>query len=248
MSERRRKQKTYRIMIVAVLVIALISTLFICKKIKIATMLAGKFEVVGVDVSHYQGTIDWTKLEKQNLQFAFIKATEGSGHIDECFSDNWQEAGKTGIYVGAYHFFSFDSDGKKQAQLYIDTVGDLNGKLAPVVDIEFYGDKESNPPLKDEVVKQLGDMLNALEERYQVKPIIYTTYKVYKNYIKDEFEEYPLWIRNVYYQPFLSMGNRWTFWQYTDTAVLEGYQGAEKYIDMNVFRGTQEELEAVLIP
>lgn len=222
-------------------------SLFIQKKIRITPKLAGKFEMTGVDVSRYQGTIDWAELAGQDLDFAFIKATEGSGHIDECFYDNWQEAGKTALHIGAYHFFSFDSDGESQAEAYIDTVGSLNGKIAPAVDVEFYGDKADNPPPKDEVVKQLGEMLRKLEEHYQTKPIIYTTYKAYDTYIKGEFEEYPLWIRNVYYQPLFSLGDRWVFWQYTDTAVLEGYEGTEQYIDMNVFRGTEEELKNLLV-
>lgn len=227
--------------------IVVIGILVINKKIRIAQVFAGKFEVNGVDVSHYQGTIDWSKLAQQDLDFAFIKATEGSGHVDECFYDNWQAAEETDLSIGAYHFFSFDSEGKKQAQFYIDTVGSLQGKLAPVIDVEFYGDKRNNPPPKDEVVKQLREMLGALEERYQVKPVIYTTYQAYYHYIKDEFTDYPLWIRNVYYQPLLIADNTWTFWQYTDTAVLEGYQGSEKYIDMNVFRGTKEELQKLLV-
>lgn len=113
------------------------------------------------------------------------------------------------------------------------------GKFA--VDVEFYGDKSVDPPPKEEVVKQLRELLAALEEQYRVKPVIYTTYQAYHRYIENELEEYPLWIRNVYYQPFMT-ADAWTFWQYTDTAVLEGYQGEETYIDRNVFRGTKEEL------
>ena len=243
-----KKKRIYLILILVALVIASICIFIINKKIRITPIFAGGFEVRGVDVSHYQGTIDWEKLAGQELDFAFIKATEGSSHVDECFADNWQEAGKTDLYIGAYHFFSFDSDGEKQAELYIDTVGSLEGKIAPVVDVEFYGDKESNPPQKDDVVGELRKMLEALEEYYQVKPIIYTTYKAYHGYIKGGFDEYPLWIRNVYYQPLFTAGNKWTFWQYTDTAVLEGYQGTEKYIDMNVFRGTREELGMLTVP
>lgn len=241
------RKRLYQILILTVLVIAVFYTLVINKKIRITPIFASGFEVSGVDVSHYQGKIDWEKLAGQGLDFAFIKATEGSGHVDECFAENWQEAGKTDLCIGAYHFFSFDSDGEKQAELYIDTVGVLDGKIAPAVDVEFYGDKQSNPPQKDELASELRKMLEKLEEHYQVKPVIYTTYKVYHDYIKDEFEEYPLWIRNVYYQPVFTAGNKWTFWQYTDTAVLEGYQGTEKYIDMNVFRGTREELEKLIV-
>lgn len=241
------KKKKYPLLLLATLIVVFISVLLITKKIKIASVFADRFEVTGVDVSHYQGTIDWEKLAGQNLDFAFIKATEGAGFLDERFYDNWKEAEKTGLCIGAYHFFSFNSDGDKQAQFYIDTVGNLNGKMAPAVDVEFYGDKRNNPPKKDEVVRQLGKLLDMLEEYYQIKPVIYTTYTVYNNYIEGEFEDYPLWIRNVYYQPLWGTKGKWTFWQYTDTAVLEGYEGAEKYIDRNVFRGTKEELQALIV-
>lgn len=235
------------IFIALVILAVIFGILVIAKKIKIAPLFAGRYEVTGIDVSHYQGSIDWPVLARQDLDFAFIKATEGSGHVDECFYDNWREAEKTDLYIGAYHFFSFDSEGGKQAQFYIDTVGSLHGKLAPVIDVEFYGDKEKNPPSREEVVTQLRKMLETLEEYYQVKPIIYTTYSAYHHYIRDEFTAYPLWIRNVYYQPFLLSGNTWSFWQYTDTAVLDGYQGAEKYIDRNVFKGTREDLQKMTV-
>lgn len=77
---------------------------------------ADKYEIKGVDVASYQGDIDWRELEKQNMRFAFIKATEGSAFVDKYFSKNWTNANKTGMRVGAYHFFSFDSKGETQAE------------------------------------------------------------------------------------------------------------------------------------
>ncbi|MDE6620097.1 MAG: hypothetical protein K2K74_06345 [Lachnospiraceae bacterium] len=222
-------------------------TLVLRKEIKINPILAEGYEVHGVDVSHYQGNIDWDVLSQQNLDFAFIKATEGSTHVDECFQDNWQAAERTHLYLGAYHFFSFDSEGDKQAASYIETVGNLDGKLAPVVDVEYYGNKSSNPPQRAEVIENLGAMLDALEQYYEVKPIIYTTYTVYNDYIKGEFEDYPLWVRSIYCPPSVLFGNKWSFWQYMDTAMLDGYAGAEQYIDVNVFKGTKQELEKLTI-
>ncbi|EOS33722.1 hypothetical protein C804_02048 [Lachnospiraceae bacterium A4] len=222
-------------------------TLVLRKDLKINPLLAQNYEVHGVDVSHYQGTIDWETLSQQNLDFAVIKATEGSTHIDDRFEENWQAAEQTHLYLGAYHFFSFDSEGDRQAASYIDTVGNLDGKLAPVVDVEYYGNKKSNPPARTDVVKNLGALLDALEQHYQIKPIIYTTFTVYNEYIKGEFEEYPLWVRSIYCPPEVLFGNKWSFWQYMDTAMLDGYAGDEKYIDVNVFRGTMEELEELVI-
>lgn len=222
-------------------------TLVLTKKIRITSLWADRYDVQGIDVSHYQGDINWQILQRNQIDFAYIKATEGSSHMDEKFEVNWQEAAKTNIRIGAYHFFSFDSPGKEQAEWFIDSVGNLSGKLPPVVDIEYYGDKESNPPTEETVIENLQEMLDKLEKEYQVKPIIYTTYKVYKKYIRDNFEAYPLWLRNVYYIPNLDLSENWVFWQYSDTSVMEGYNGEEKYIDRNVFYGSKEELEERIV-
>lgn len=243
----KKKHWLFMFAAIIILILAFIVFLIFHKKIRVTPQIAEKYELQGIDVSHYQGDIDWKKIERQNIDFAYIKATEGSSHVDECFEKNWNAAQKTGIWIGAYHFFSFDSPGRNQAVSYIDTVGSLSGKLAPVIDVEYYGDKAENPPEKEEVTRELKEMLTVLEEHYQVKPVIYTTYKAYYDFIKDEFKEYPLWIRNIYFSPFINMGNNWTFWQYTDTAVLEGYEGEEKYIDRNVFNGTWEELRSFII-
>ncbi len=222
-------------------------TMILRKELKINPIFARKYEIHGVDVSHYQGTIDWETLSQQGLDFAIIKATEGSTHIDDRFDENWQAAEQTHLYLGAYHFFSFDSEGDRQAASYIETVGSLEGKLAPVVDVEYYGTKRSNPPERAEVIKKLKDLLDTLEQHYQIKPIIYTTFTVYNEYIKGEFEGYPLWVRSIYCPPAVLFGNKWSFWQYMDTAMLEGYVGDQKYIDVNVFNGNREDLEELVI-
>lgn len=231
------------IVLLGSIIIALVAS----KTWNINQYLVSGYEKRGVDVSHYQGEIDWRQIEDQGIDFAFIKATEGSSHVDERFAANWQAAAETGLSVGAYHFFSFDSSGQTQAEWYIQTVGMLEGRLAPAVDVEYYGDKEANPPEKEGVVRELQSFLYVLEEYYQIKPVIYTTYKVYRRYIENEFEEYPLWLRNVYYSPDLDMKGEWLFWQYSDKAALEGYEGTEKYIDFNVFGGTEDEWKELFV-
>lgn len=200
-----------------------------------------KYPVCGVDVSNYQGLIDWDKLEEQNVAFAFIKATEGSGHIDESARRNLERASKTNIKKSAYHFFSFDSSGETQAENYISVVGADEIDMPPVVDIEYYADKKSNKPTKEETEQILRPLLKKLEEYYGVKPIIYTTLPVYFRYVKENFSDYPLWIRNVNFEPDLM---NWKFWQYCDKGELYGYKGEEKYIDLNVYNGTIEQFLA----
>lgn len=199
------------------------------------------YPVRGVDVSSYQGDIEWETLSAQNIDFVFIKATEGSSFVDPCFAYNYSEAQKCNISVGAYHFFSYDSKGLSQAKNFIDTVSPFEGMLPPVIDLEFYGDKEKNPPGRDGVRKELNNMLSALEDYYGMKPVIYATEKSYDLYLSGEYEEYDIWIRNVVSKPHLSDDREWCFWQFTNRERLSGYEGKEKYIDVNVFNGSKEE-------
>ena len=101
-----------------------------------------KNSTIGVDVSSYQANIDMNKLKEQNIKFIYIKATEGSKTQDKKFNENWKNAKNADLLSGAYHFFSYDSEGKTQAENYIETVGtDLKGRLLPAVDVEYYGGK-----------------------------------------------------------------------------------------------------------
>lgn len=203
-----------------------------------------EYPVRGVDVSSHQGIIDWDVLSRQNIDFAFIKATEGSSFQDERFLYNFENASNTGIKAGAYHFFSYDSTGAAQADNFISIVPRRDDMLPPVVDIEFYGDKEKNLPGAEETRAILDELLLKLEDHYNKKPVIYATQKSYDLYIRDNYSDYPVWIRNVIAKPYLPDGREWTFWQYSHRKVLDGYEGREKYIDMNVFNGTKEEFEA----
>ena len=200
-----------------------------------------EYPIRGVDVSYYQGTIDWSVLAKENIDFAFIKATEGSSHIDTKFKENWKQAGETPLKRGAYHFFSFESSGMAQAEHFISVVPKEAGMLPPVVDIEFYGNRFSNKPDAEKTRKELQSLLDALEAHYGVKPCIYATESSYSAYIRGAFDAYPLWIRNVYFSPNIGMPGKWTFWQYDSEAALQGYSGEAEHIDMNVFYGSEEE-------
>lgn len=201
-----------------------------------------RWEVWGVDVSAYQGNVDWRELRRQGVEFAFIKATEGSGMVDRCFAKNWENAQAAGVPAGAYHFFSYDSPGETQAENFMAQVPVTPGALPPVVDIEFYGDKAQNPPDRETVREILDPLLERLESHYGQKPVLYVTYRTYKLYIQGEYEDYPLWVTRPLLAP---LDKDWTFWQYSHSARLSGYQGKEERIDLNVFRGSLEELKAL---
>jgi lysozyme len=204
-----------------------------------------EYPVQGVDVSAYQGAIDWDILSRQNIRFAYIKATEGSGMQDENFNANWQDATQTALKVGAYHFFSFESPGATQADNYIKTVPKLAGSLPPAIDLELYGAFNKKPPSRDDIDRELGGMLSKLEAYYGKKPVIYVTEECYSQYIQGGFTQNPIWIRSVYTKPSLPDGHRWTFWQYSARYALPGYQGEERFIDMNVYNGSAEQFKTL---
>lgn len=202
---------------------------------------AGRYPVRGVDVSSYQGEIDWETLAKEDIQFAFLKATEGSGFEDPFFQANIHGASQTDLRIGAYHFFSFESPGQTQADNFISVVPKLEHMLPPVIDVELYASNLHAMPSREVVKPELVDLLSRLEAHYGMKPILYATEHSYTLYLEGDYQEYDIWIRNVLKKPKLSDGRSWTFWQYTSKERLPGYVGKETFIDMNVFSGSPED-------
>ncbi len=201
--------------------------------------------IKGADISSYQGQTDWAELSK-HMDFVFVKATEGSSSTDDMFMDNFTGAKEAGLVTGAYHFFSFDSTGITQADNFIgalESTGQTDGMLPPVIDVELYGRYTEDPKPAEEAVPEIKAMISAVEERYGAKPIIYTTMKTRKRY-KEAFDGCMLWERNVFFRP---LNNDWTFWQYSDHEKFDGYDGDEEFIDMNVFSGSREDLEALTL-
>lgn len=198
-----------------------------------------RYPVRGVDASHYQGQMNWERIAEQGVTFAFLKATEGSGTVDDCFADNWNNARAAGLYVGAYHFFSFDSAAETQADNYCAVVPDDADALPPVIDLEYY--RRDNLPDVQDVRENLRILLERLQSAYGKKPIIYTTKKCWENYLKGTDLEYTLWIRSIFKSPSRSFSPEWTFWQYNPRGMLDGYTGGDVLIDLNIFRGSQED-------
>ncbi len=233
-----KKRKTlFRILIVTIFV----AFALFCITIYMSQRAQEEYPVRGVDVSSYQGYIDWDEIEKSDIDFAFIKATEGSGYRDRFFEDNIENIQNTAIASGAYHFMSFESDGKAQAQNFISTVPREMIDLPPVIDVELYGDYSSKPPSVASVRQVLDALMTELYMAYGEMPIIYTNRRAYSLYISGEYENCDIWICDIIKKPTLPDGREWTFWQYTHTGKLSGYEGEEEYIDLNVFSGSRAE-------
>ncbi len=158
MRKMKRGQKRMMWVAACVLMCAVAAALFYFGVLKFNNPLRAQYPVRGVDVSSYQGEIDWEVLSRQQIAFAFIKATEGSAFVDAHFAKNYENALQTGLRAGAYHFFSFDSPGETQAEHFMSQAPKTEGALPPVVDFEFYAGKEQNRPNAEEARENLDEV------------------------------------------------------------------------------------------
>ncbi len=194
-------------------------------------------KVWGIDLSHHQGDINWTKLVKGKPHFIFFKATEGATHNDRNYREHYKNARKNGIIVGTYHFFSYRSTGKAQAKHFLSVARLQKGDLPPVLDVEY----RRKMPDEKKVTKEIKDFLIAVKKSTGLKPIIYCDYDFYKQYLKSELKsDYQLWICDYRRRP----PGKWLFWQTTDKFKIEGIQGK---VDFNLFNGGKDILKSILI-
>lgn len=203
------------------------------------------YEIHGIDVSKYQDIIDWESVRQMQIAgikigFAFIKATEGIGNEDRYFKRNWKKAAQAGIVRGAYHYFLATKSGKAQAENFISTVQLSSGDLPPVLDVEqTYGVSPSK------LRERVKDFLETVEEHYRVKPIIYTNVDFYQQVLKDEFDEYPLWVAHYLQQERPRITRTWHFWQHSETGRVNGIFSK---VDFNVFYGDSADFRQLLVP
>ena len=202
-----------------------------------------KGKAVGIDVSEFQGIIDWDEIgileEKYPVQFVFIRATAGKNRVDKQFKRNWEGAKENKIMRGAYHYYRPNENSIEQANLFIKTVKLKTGDLPPVLDIEKL---PKHQPL-DSLKKGLKRWLNKVEAHYGVRPIIYSGERYYDDFLKEEFSEYLFWIANYnFYRE--KIDENWLFWQFTEKASLPGI----KYrVDVNIYNGDLEQLQFITV-
>ena len=203
------------------------------------------FEIHGIDISHYQGKIDWEQLKNAMIKgcpvrFVIIKSTEGSSRLDENFRENFNQARDFGFIRGVYHFWSNKSTAREQAYYFLDQVHLTDGDLPPVLDIEHKPVDKSVEDFQRDVLT----WLHIVEDKYHVKPIIYTYYKFKEQYLSAPvFDDYPYWIAH-YYVDRVQYKGKWKFWQHTDVGKLPGIKG---YVDFNIYNGSYYELKQLCI-
>ena len=197
------------------------------------------YTIHGIDVSRYQGDIDWDKVISDSIHFVFIKATEGGDYIDPMYTKHRKALEYRPVKKGAYHFFIPRTDPKRQVDNFYLNSRLSEGDLPPVLDFE------KTQGLSIELIQdRLRSVLNGLQQKYDTKPIIYTNLKLYYAHIAGRFDQYPVWIAR-YDKKAPNLGQKsWTFWQYGDRGQIQGIQG---FVDFNVFAGTWSDLDEICL-
>ncbi len=206
--------------------------------------IPNQYAINGIDVSRHQSYVYWNLVKKMmidniNIDFAFVKATEGVDYNDEMFTRNWKLLQENKITHGAYLYFIPTNSGILQAKFFINTVTLKKGDLPPAVDIE-----QTFGINKKELKKKLRDCLQTLENHYKVKPIIYSYTEFYNNYLGDDFNEYPLWVAHYTEEKKPNIKRNWIFWQHSNLGRVDGI--TEK-VDFNVFNGDSLKFKKFLL-
>jgi len=187
-----------------------------------------EIQMNGIDISQYQGVIDWKKVAEDDVDFAFIRSTiclsgyKANGYQDWRFQSNWENARKNAsIALGVYHVFTAHVDATVQLEA-IDK--SLVGKLPDMpiaIDVERRDviDKVRNTEL-------LVNFLTAVETNFG-KPIIYTGAWYWNvNIVVGDWSRYPLWTAAYTQEPIIPKGwTEWMFWQYTSSGIVDGVSG-----------------------
>lgn len=213
----------------------------------------GRDYELGIDVSDWNGNVNWPLVRSAGYSFAFIKATEGTTFVAASFQNNWEGAKEASVIRGAYHFFlpkDNPHNPEEQARHFLQTMGQLDPTdLPPVIDLERY------PTYVDRAwqaidfstrINYITRWLQVVEQETNRRPIIYTNLDFWGRYTNntEQFKNYPLWAANFTSRPvplYPNAWRNWTFWQYTENGSVRGIQGN---VDLNRFRGSFAQLTA----
>jgi GH25 family lysozyme M1 (1,4-beta-N-acetylmuramidase) len=202
----------------------------------------------GIDISHWQGTIDWTQVAASGKKFAFMKASEDIDYVDPTYSANRAAANANGLLIGAYHFAQPDltpGDAAAEADHFLDTAQLASGDLLPVLDLEVAGPPGS-PLNQTQLQDWVRGYLGRIYERTGIRGVIYMSPAFWVKYAGDTtwFADNGykvLWIAHwtTATAPTVPAdawgGNGWSFWQYTSDGSVVGISGR---VDLDRFNGT----------
>lgn len=198
----------------------------------------------GIDVSGYQGNINFREVKEAGIDIVYIKSSEGSNYIDSHFERNYEQARVNGLKIGFYHYVTArtEEQARRQAQFFVSVI---SGK---VVDCKLAMDFESFGSLSREEINRIGLVfLQTVEQLSGKEVILYSNAYTANNIWRGELTNYPLWVAQYGVNEPQNNGtwDSWAGWQYTDMGEVNGIS---TYVDRNRF--TQEVLldDTAIVP
>ncbi len=190
-----------------------------------------EYPVYGLDLSAHNGAVDFDSLRQAGVDFVFLKASEGISFKDPAFFNNYAAARKAGLKIGAYHFFRFDCDGRRQAMNLLQCLRNLAIDLPVAIDVEEWGNPaEASTEIIVARLQAMADHLSA----NGYTPVFYTNKNGHSRFIRDNFDDSQVWICS-FTNPPLPHG-RWLFWQHSHRGRVPGVKGK---VDLNTFNGSR---------
>lgn len=189
----------------------------------------------GIDVSRFQDTINWKKVAaNKSIRFVYVKASEGATIRDPMYAYNMRKARAEGLLVGSYHVYSSRTTAYQQFYNFKSVVGKTKQDIVPVLDIEaVHCDRL--------YMKRVDKLLELLEHEYGVKPMIYTSEKLYYTHFNlPKYKKYHFFIANYKKEPSMP----YTIWQYTQQGKQRGIMG---YVDFSRFN-KKYNIDTIKIP
>lgn len=186
-----------------------------------------RFPLRGLDVSHHQGPIDWARVAADDVDFVWIKATEGGDWTDPRFAENQAGARAVGLPWGAYHFVTLCRPMDEQAAHILATVPS-SAALPLALDLE-YGGNCSVRPDREAFLGELTRLRNTLREAYGTEPLLYATAEFHRDYLDGYAPEAPRWHRSLLVEP----PEDALVWQFRNRGRAAGISGP---VDVNVAR------------
>ena len=177
----------------------------------------------GIDVSKFQGTVNWTKVAKSGkVKFVYIRATEGTSIKDPYYKTNLEKARKAGLKVGSYHVYSSKTTAQSQFANFKSMVPKKKQDLIPVLDIEGHHSGRL-------YMARVDMLLDLMEKEYGAKPMIYTSEKVYKEHFTGKkYAKYHIFVAKYKGTPAI----RYTLWQHSKSGYVSGISG---HVDLDKF-------------
>lgn len=185
----------------------------------------------GIDVSEWQGEIDWEEVRNAGIRVAYIRASEGDNYIDPDAMRNYEGAKSNGIKVGFYHYLTArnQSEAIEQAEFFVSVIKGLNVDCRLAMDFESFGELEVN-----EINLIAKTFLEEVESLSGKEVIIYSdAFNAAYTFSRELARKYPVWVADYYVSE--PGDGRWEVWdgfQYTDEGRIDGIEG---YVDRDLF-------------